>query len=139
MNEYIQIVNDNLIYHKSDGTVIKLLPTIEDIMLADNVDRLSEITYGNEHNCMMTIFGECSYAETGCGDCVIVEKVRKALSANRPQGKWITEYNGNGWNDYWDYTCPHCGKTWRRADNVLYDANYCPNCGAQVKGVDEEE
>ena len=44
--------------------------------------------YGNEHNCIMTIFGECSYAETGCGDCAIVEKVRKALSADRPQ-EWI--------------------------------------------------
>ena len=44
--------------------------------------------YGNEHNCMMTIFGECSYAETGCGDCAVVEKVRKALSADRPQ-EWI--------------------------------------------------
>ena len=39
MREYIQITNDNLMYHKSDGTVIKLLPTIEDIMSADNVDR----------------------------------------------------------------------------------------------------
>lgn len=45
--------------------------------------------YGNEHNCMMTIFGECSYAETGCGDCAVVEKVRKALSADRRQGEWI--------------------------------------------------
>ena len=44
--------------------------------------------YGNEHNCIMTIFGECSYAETGCGDCAVVEKVRKALSADRPQ-EWI--------------------------------------------------
>lgn len=29
-------------YHKSDGTVIKLLPTIEEIMLADNADRPQE-------------------------------------------------------------------------------------------------
>lgn len=54
-----------------------------------SADRPSEIIYGNEHNCIMTIFGECSYAETGCGDCAVVEKVRKALSTNRPQGKWI--------------------------------------------------
>ena len=39
MNEYIEIVNNNLMYHKSDGAVIKLLPTIEDIMSADSVDR----------------------------------------------------------------------------------------------------
>ena len=35
--------------------------------------------YGNEYNCIMTMFGECSYSETGCGDCAVVEKVRKAL------------------------------------------------------------
>ena len=48
--------------------------------------------YGNEHNCMMTIFGECSYAETGCGDCAIVEKVRKALDKYEPKTEPQTEY-----------------------------------------------
>lgn len=48
--------------------------------------------YGNEYNCIMTMFGECSYAETGCGDCAVVEKVRKALTQTEPQterGEWI--------------------------------------------------
>lgn len=40
--------------------------------------------YGNEYNCIMTMFGECSYAETGCGDCAVVEKVRKALEQTEP-------------------------------------------------------
>ena len=52
------------------------------------------------------------------------------------QGEWITEYNGNGWNDYWDYTCSNCGKKYERGDAVLYKANFCPNCGARMKGVD---
>ncbi len=30
-------------------------------------------------NCMMTEFGKCSYNETGCSDCKIKEKIRKAL------------------------------------------------------------
>ena len=47
-------------------------------------------------------------------------------------GKWIEEYNGNGWNDYWDYTCSNCGKKYERAD-ILYKANYCPNCGAKME------
>ena len=50
----------------------------------------SEVIHGNEHNCIMTIFGECSYSETGCGDCAVVEKVRKALSADRPQGDYVS-------------------------------------------------
>lgn len=33
-------------------------------------------------NCVMTTFGECSYDETGCGSCAVVEKVRDALKAD---------------------------------------------------------
>ena len=39
--------------------------------------------YGNEYNCIMTMFGECSYSETGCGDCAVVEKVRNALDCQQ--------------------------------------------------------
>lgn len=51
----------------------------------------------------------------------------------RKEGEWITEYNGNGWNDFWDYTCSVCGKKYERAD-MLCKANFCPNCGARMKG-----
>ena len=55
-------------------------------------DRKTEpIIYGNEHNCMMTVFGECSYAETGCGDCAVVEKVRNALDKYEPKDEPQTE------------------------------------------------
>jgi DNA-directed RNA polymerase subunit RPC12/RpoP len=60
------------------------------------------------------------------------------MEADRPQGEWVTEYNGNGWNDYWNYTCSNCGKKYERADAVLYKANFCPNCGARMKGADDE-
>ena len=53
-------------------------------------------------------------------------------SADAVQGEWIEKYNGNGWNDFWDYTCSNCGKKYERADAVLYHANYCPNCGARM-------
>lgn len=46
------------------------------------IPKEKEIIYGNEHNCIMTLFGECSYSETGCGDCAVVEKVRDALAKN---------------------------------------------------------
>lgn len=64
-------------------------------------------------------------------------KIAEALfedvpSADAKQGKWIEKYNGNGWNDFWDYTCSNCGKKYERADAVLYHANYCPNCGARM-------
>lgn len=66
------------------------------------------------------------------------ERQFEADKADRPQGEWEIEYRGNGWNDYWDYICSNCGKKYERADAVLYKANFCPNCGAQMKGADDE-
>ena len=63
---------------------------INAVCRAPSADRPSEVIYGNEHNCIMTIFGECSYAETGCGDCAVVEKVRNALFADRPKGDSVS-------------------------------------------------
>lgn len=33
----------------------------------------------NAVNCVLTEFGNCSYNETGCSDCKIKDKIRKAL------------------------------------------------------------
>ena len=33
----------------------------------------------NEVNCVLTMFGDCSYNETGCSDCEIKEKIRKRI------------------------------------------------------------
>ena len=68
----------------------------------------------------------------------VFERLSNAIESlptveERKEGKWVTEYNGNGWNDYWDYTCSVCGKKYERAD-VLCKANFCPNCGAKMKG-----
>ena len=92
MKEYIQIVNDNLMYYKSDGTVIKLLPTIEDTMSANSVDR--------------------------------------------PQGEWIVSDK--------DSVCSVCGKDEAEFICGTEDwygyglSKYCPNCGARMKGADDE-
>lgn len=90
--------------------------------------------YGNEHNCIMTIFGECSYAETGCGDCAVVEKVRKALSTDRPQGEWTDIYQLST-DGRMTAQCKNC-----REKIIFRDKtpNYCPNCGAKMKGADDE-
>ena len=34
-----------------------------------------------EQDCILKQFGNCSYVETGCSDCVIKAKIRKALSS----------------------------------------------------------
>jgi hypothetical protein len=49
--------------------------------------------------------------------------------AGRPQGKWINQHeNGHG---FWVGTCNQCSK-----ENRVN--NFCPYCGAQMKGEDDE-
>ena len=107
--------------------------------------------YGNEHNCIMTMFGECSYSETGCGSCAVVQKVRNALKdecpqaePERPKGEWIpctkngiclTELmrkEGQAWYGYKCSKCSHIHK-----GNALTECNFCPNCGADMRGDKE--
>lgn len=52
------------------------------------IDALKEID--NYGNCVLTMFGDCSYKETGCSDCEVKEKIRKALENEPKKGKWIT-------------------------------------------------
>lgn len=51
--------------------------------------------------------------------------------ADRPQGKWITiRQCSHGKIE----RCSRCGKKYR----VLYKWNFCPHCGAHMKGADDE-
>ena len=56
-----------------------------------------------------------------------INAVEALPSADRPQGEWISNHDG-----YW--ICSECGL------RVLIYAkgNYCPNCGAKMKGADDE-
>lgn len=38
-----------------------------------------------EQDCVLKQFGDCSYAETGCSDCAITAKIRKALKTVQPE------------------------------------------------------
>lgn len=89
--------------------------------------------YGNEHDCIMTLFGECSYSETGCGDCAVVEKVRDALKdeyppiePKLPKGEWVRATNPIGETIV---VCSHCGKIRQQG----YD-DFCGACGTDMRG-----
>ena len=96
--------------------------------------------YGNEHNCIMTIFGECSYSETGCGSCEVVSKVNEALKAERPKGEWEeVEKSEHGVLSIVSMRCNQCGRyaylVLPKGTKCVYD--YCPNCGAIMVGESE--
>ena len=80
----------------------------------------------NTVNCVLTMFGKCSYNETGCSDCKIKDKIRKELNA-RPQGKWIEDIENLL------YRCSNCNAS----SNIrMFKSNlhFCPNCGADMRG-----
>ena len=56
-------------------------------------------------------------------------------SADRAQGEWILECDGEGECDNL-YRCSECGCEYGCQE---YDIpNFCPNCGCQMKEVDDE-
>lgn len=58
----------------------------------------------------------------------------KALS-DQPKGEWIWQLANNGWVDH---ICSVCGYTENTDIHVSLGWKYCPNCGAEMKGVDDE-
>jgi hypothetical protein len=65
---------------------------------------------------------------------LFINAVRRAPSADRPQGEWM-----DVWQDgvcSWRGTCSNCRSTNDIPPPML--AKYCPNCGARMKGADDE-
>ena len=58
-------------------------------------------------------------------------------SAEAVQGEWIKTVNGNSWNTWWVFKCPFCGATIEDKQRRSWEYNFCPNCGAKMKGGDE--
>jgi len=61
-------------------------------------------------------------------------KAIKAIpSADRPQGEWKRRLVDNGFNA--DWVCSECGY---RVKTDFVSFNFCPHCGARMKGADDE-
>lgn len=61
--------------------------------------------------------------------------VRAVPSADRPQGKWIVFDEESN-----TYGCTNCGEPWTLMEGYPSEnnMNFCPNCGARMKGADDE-
>ena len=59
------------------------------------------------------------------------DAVKALPSADRPQGEWIYTNDPLRLNDEW--ACSRCG-------NISFvKTNFCPRCGAKMKGADDDQ
>lgn len=77
----------------------------------------------------------------------IVERIKRLPSAGRPQGEWIEKEIFGEYNDdvhhyvseWQSARCSVCGKYHTTPYAYYFDEyNFCPSCGAQMKGADDE-
>ena len=63
-----------------------------------------------------------------------IDDIRALPSADRPQGEWVDRSDGGRiLHPWWEnYECNRCGYYGSGA------WNFCPNCGARMKGADDE-
>jgi rubrerythrin len=64
------------------------------------------------------------------------EAIDMAIEAlqDRPSGEWTYLHGSIG--SYMTISCPFCGTTFN--DVAEWNYNYCPSCGAIMKGGDDE-
>ena len=81
---------------------------------------------------------QSEYASDELSDWIEVAKVmlEEVPSADRPQGEWICHEGGWKGLDYYPtkYECDQC----HHYVDVASDKKFCPNCGARMKGADDE-
>lgn len=56
-------------------------------------------------------------------------------SADRPSGEW--KYLHGSIGSYMTISCPFCGVTFNNVAEWEY--NFCPHCGARMKGADDDD
>ena len=62
----------------------------------------------------------------------IISTLEEVPKADRPQGEWIIHSNGKMCD------CSACNESYDRTFEYVDEWNYCPNCGAKMKGADDE-
>lgn len=115
---------------------IESLPTIE---VSDKADRPFEYFEGYEDGKASVEVSEDAISREVAMDIVVsstaeemVEKMRNAPSVipQQKEGEWYRQTTDHF--DYWE--CSECGMG-VGLDDIK---NYCPNCGAKMKGADDE-
>lgn len=109
--------------------------------MSDTTAQEEEINMSNEQAAQILIpMRNMMCDQNGCpiSDAVFaLDKAIEALSTDRPTGMWIGE--GDGYTDgsivydaWYCSECDHCEEC-----EELALPNFCPNCGADMRGADE--
>ena len=62
---------------------------------------------------------------------LLANAIEREKMADRPQGKWIIHSNGKMCD------CSACNESYDRTFEYVDEWNFCPNCGARMKGTDD--
>ena len=62
----------------------------------------------------------------------LMEEIKAIPSADRPQGEWIYIDEPIVGNPYGRYRCSKCNL------EEPFESDFCPHCGAKMKGADDE-
>ena len=80
---------------------------------------------------------ECKAVDKDTGECRVDYLISDAptIDSDRPKGEWINKHE---WaNGFYERECSICGAM---KPQLMHTAkiNYCPNCGADMRGEDNE-
>ena len=83
---------------------------------------------------------ECEYSKPQravmCGACRLgsaFDAVDELPPAERKKGRWVRIEDENG-----DFLCWECSECRERYVMPYHRASYCPNCGAKMRGEEDE-
>lgn len=126
--DYIKYLNYSG-WEKDFDAIQKLIVTTEEVQQYRAIGTVSEFRELKEKKYECTIkhlTGECSYAETGCSDCVGRLKIKDALEkATAKKPKKIKRHRGGFEMEH----CPNCDTDYQADRRFEVEEDYCGNCG----------
>ena len=91
------------------------------------IDALKKISFSHWFECGEYLSEDAREIEIiSSSKALEVIEALPPVQPERKKGRWLYNRNEDGWKEWW--TCDQCGKTFS------YAGNFCPNCGAKMKG-----
>jgi hypothetical protein len=94
------------------------------------IEEMAKIFCGMKNGC-----DGCMWDKVHCNERNYAEEIYNAGYRKQSEGEWLVPVTGKPWNGDTVGLCSRCGKT----DNgfIKKAHKYCPNCGAKMKGGED--